>query len=185
MIDGKSYIVVAYYTENTFYEKTAEVLQHSLIRSDVPHHIVGVPNLGSWQANTSYKPTFIKNMMCMFAELDIVYVDVDAEFICYPELFDTLGSTMKTNVSVYVFDRSCYRRSKGGTEVLSGTIYIRNNKEALKTVEAWEDRAKHFKGEWDQKSLEFVLKGDFDLLPGEYCKIFDRMDEVAHPVIVH
>ena len=38
---------------------------------------------------------------------------------------------------------------------------------------------------WDQKTLEHVLQGHFTLLPGEYCKIFDRMQEITDPVIVH
>jgi hypothetical protein len=181
----KSFIVVAYYTLNTLYETKAEMLRRTLERHGIPHYIQGVDNLGDWFANTSYKPTFLKSMLAKFPECDIVYVDVDAEFTKYPSLFDTLGNQMKTDIAVYVFDRSCYNKSRGGTEVLSGTIYLKNTPGAKKIIEDWEKRTQSHKSEWDQKSLEYILKGRFDLLPGSYCKIFDRMDEIKNPVIVH
>ena len=179
------FVVVAYFTVGTLYEARARILQASLDRHRVPYYIEGVPNLGSWDLNTSYKPTFIKQMLAKWPDQDIVYVDVDAEFQQYPDLFETLGSTMKNLIAAYVFDRSCYRRSAHGFELLSGTLYFRNVDETVELVDAWEKRTQMDIKEWDQKSLEHVLKGKFDVLPGEYCKIFDRMPEVTRPVIVH
>jgi hypothetical protein len=123
-------------------------------------------------------------MLDVFNE-DIVYVDVDAEFQRYPDLFDTLGSTMRHLVAAYVFDRSEYRKSPGGFELLSGTLYFRNVPETVELVETWEHRTQMNVREWDQRSLEAVLHGKFDVLPGEYCKIFDRMSHVHDPAIVH
>jgi hypothetical protein len=183
-MNDKPYIVVAYYTVGTLYEAKAKILQRSLERFDVPYYIEAVPNLGTWHLNTSFKPTFLKSMFNKFDE-DLVYVDVDAEFQRYPDLFDTLGSAMNHSIAAYVFDRSCYKRSVGGFELLSGTLYITHTPNSYKVLEEWEDRTQRFTTEWDQKSLEFVLDGDFDLLPGEYCKIFDRMETVTDPVIVH
>jgi hypothetical protein len=184
MLLDKPYIVVAFYTEGTLYQSKSEILRRSLERFNVLYYIQSVPNLGSWEKNTSYKPTFLKQMIEKFPE-DIVYVDVDAEFQKYPKLFDTFGATMKTSFGVYVFDRSCYTKSVGGTEVLSGTIYIKNTDEARRVLNQWEERTQRLIKEWDQKSLEYILDGRYDLLPGEYCKIFDRTPEVTDPVIVH
>jgi len=181
----KPYIVVAYFTMGTLYEARAKILEQSLLRWKVPHHIAGIPNLGSWQKNTSYKPTFLKKMVRDFGPLNIVYVDVDAEFQRYPDLFDTLATTMVHDVAVYVFDRSCYRRSPKGTEVLSGTIFFRSTVGVDRILDKWELACQANVNKWDQKHLESVLDGNFDLLPGEYCKIFDRMDEITDPVIVH
>lgn len=183
-MNDKPYVVVAYYTIDTLYESHAAILQKSLERFDVPYHIDGVKNLGSWLTNTSYKPTFVLGMLEKFDE-DIVYVDVDAEFQHYPELFDTLGSEMRHCIAAYEFDRSCYRKSPKGTELLSGTLYLRNVIETIKVVKTWENRCKSNPKEWDQRSLEFVLGDDWHRLPGEYCKIFDRMESVVDPVIVH
>jgi hypothetical protein len=178
------FIVVAYYTIDTLYEARARILQKSLARFDIPYHIEGVANLGTWLKNTSYKPTFVKKMLQDFDE-HIVYVDADAEFQRYPELFDTLGDSMEHDVAAYVFDRSCYNRSSHGFELLSGTVFFKNTDTTKRLVKEWEERCQRQAGEWDQKSLEYVLKERFDPLPGEYCKIFDRQNEITDPVIVH
>ena len=178
-------MVVAYYTEGTLYEREAQRLRASCHKFQVPVHIVAVPNLGSWNQNTSYKPEFLLNMLDMFKRSNVIYVDADAEFRAFPELFWTLPERMKTDVAVYVFDRSEYKKSVGGTEVLSGTIFFKNTFGAREILTRWKRRTQENLNEWDQKSLEIVLKGQFDLLPGEYCKIFDRMAHVTKPVIVH
>jgi len=180
-----SFIVVAYFTVGTLYEARAKILERSLERNRVPYHIEGVPNLGSWLKNTNFKPTFIKSMLQKFDE-NIVYVDVDAEFLQHPILFEELGNDSDCNIAVHLFDRSCYVNSVGGFEVLSGTIFLRNCDWVKGIVNEWEARCqKHLHGEVDQKSLEHVLRGRFTELPGEYCKIFDREPEVTEPVIVH
>jgi hypothetical protein len=181
----KSFMVVAYYTEGTLYEEDAKRLRASCDKFRVPYHIKAVPNLGTWDKNTSYKPDFVRDMLELFSNTNIVYVDADAEFKKFPTLFLTIEDQMKTDVAVYVFDRSVYKRSPGGFEVLSGTIFFKNTSEVMGIVEKWRQRTQSNIKEWDQKSLEIVLDGHHDLLPGEYCKIFDRMDFVTDPVIVH
>lgn len=176
-----NYIVVGYYTVDTLYQDKAQVLKESLARFNVPHDIIGVKNLGDWYKNTCYKPTFLKEMLCKHYPLPIIYVDVDAEFMAYPDLFDTFEG----DIGVYVFDRSEYRKSAHGFEVLSGTIFLRNNDKVFDIVEKWEIECKANPRVWDQKSLEKVLDGHYSLLPGEYCKIFDRMSFIIEPIIVH
>lgn len=177
----KNYIVVGYFTKDTIYQGKAQVLLESLARFNVPNDIIGVKNLGDWWKNTCYKPTFLKEMLCKHFPTPIVYVDVDAEFMKYPILFETFDG----DVGVYVFDRSEYRKSIQGFEVLSGTIFLKNNDKVFDMIERWELECQMNPKVWDQKSLEKTLNGEYTLLPGEYCKIFDRMKFVADPVIVH
>ena len=176
-----SFMVVAYYTIDTLYEQQSERLRASCDKLKIPCHIVGIKNQGTWLKNTGYKPTFILNMLKFFPTCNIIYIDVDAEFKKYPILFETFEG----DIGVYVFDRREYTRSKGGTEVLSGTIFLRNNDKVFNKIEQWEAYHKMHIAQWDQKSLEYVLDGDFTKLPGEYCKIFDRMSFITDPVIVH
>lgn len=180
-----NYIVIGYYTVDTIYESAAKILIKSLESLDIPHHIQGIPILGDWYANTCYKPTFIKYMMEKHKPKSVIYVDCDAEFLRYPDLFENWSTLAYIDVGVYVFDRSCYRKSAHGFEVLSGTIFLKNNKKVLNMVTEWEQECKNNPNVWDQKSLEKVLKGDYHILPGEYCKIFDRMEHIKDPVIVH
>ena len=176
-----NYIIVGYYTRDTIYQDKARVFKESLLKFKIPYDIITIKNLGDWWKNTCYKPTFLKEMLKKHYPTPIVYVDIDAEFMRYPDLFDTFEG----DIGVYVFDRSEYSKSHHGFEVLSGTVFLRNNDKVANIVEKWENECKENPKVWDQKSLEKVLDGQYSLLPGEYCKIFDRMKFITDPVIVH
>lgn len=176
------FIVVGYFTRGTFYEDMARAFVSSLKEHKILYYVEGVENLGSWYKNINYKPTFIKRMMEKFPEYNIVYVDCDAKFSAYPELFEEI----EDNIAVHLFDKSLHKRkSCKGFEILSGTIFFKNVEEVYKLVEKWEQRCKHKPNQWDQKSLEEVLGEDFFILPPEYCKIFDVMSHIKNPVITH
>ena len=174
------WIVIGYYTEKTLYERKAKTLINTLDLYKILYYIEAIDNLGSWYKNTNYKPTFIKRMLKKFSDSDIIYVDVDARFLRYPSLFDGLNC----DIAVHEFDCSNWPRGKG-TEVLSGTIFLRNNERVFNLVERWESECKKNPKVWDQKSLEKILAGNFYRLPGEYCKIFGLMNKIESPVIIH
>ena len=176
------YIVIGYYTRNTLYEAEAREFISSLIEFDIPYYVEAIDNLGDWFKNTSYKPIFIKRMLLKFPEVNIVYVDVDARFLRYPSLFEELNC----NIAIHHFNRNHYkRRGVTGFEVLSGTIFLQNNKEVFDLIEKWEEECKSHPRILDQKSLGKVLRGRFYNLPEEYCTIFDTMSHVKNPVIIH
>jgi len=181
MMSKGGFLVVGYYTKNSIYEDAAEILIKSMLKYKIPYYVEGIEDKGDWWKNTQFKPTFLIRMLKAFPDKNIVYVDCDAEFLKYPELFDTFEG----DIGAYLFDRSCYTKSAGGYEVLSGTLFFRNNDFVKKILDEWEHECLKHLHVWDQKSLERVLKGRFKKLPGEYCKIFDRMDSVTDPVIIH
>ena len=176
-----NFIVVGYFTRGTFYEDYAQTLVKSLNKYNVPYHIEGVENLGDWYKNVNYKPTFIKRMMNKFPDMNIVYVDCDAEFLGYPKLFEKIES----DIAVHLFDKSHFNKKFEGFEVLSGTIFLRNTDETHKLVEKWEELCKRKPCQWDQKSLEQILNGVFYNLPEEYCKIYNVRYGAKNPIIVH
>ncbi len=179
----KQYIITAYYTKDTLYEEQAARLKNSLDKFNVPYYITGIESKGSWQKNTSYKPTFILEMLEKFNPLSIVYVDCDAEFLKYPVLFDTLNC----NIGVHLFDRTCYNKKiQKKFEVLSGTIFLSNNEKVKSLIKLWKAKCDKDNFTFDQHHLENILAGEFYNLPGEYCKIFDKWSGVIlDPVIVH
>ena len=176
-----NFIIVGYYTRNTLYDRQAKKFIVSLKRFNVPYYIEGIDSLGDWYKNVNHKPTFLKRMLLKFPELNIVYVDVDARFRKYPILFETLDC----NIAVHNFDRSAYGRHIKGFEILSGTVFLKNNEEVYKLVEQWEQKCKEFPRAWEQRSLQKVLQDRFYNLPPEYCTIIDTMSFVKEPVIVH
>lgn len=176
------FIVIGYYTRNTFYEDHSQVFAKSMDRLDIPYYLEAIDDLGGWILNCGYKPTFIKRMMKKFPDCNIVYVDVDAEFLAYPELFDELDC----DVAVHYFDRRNHPKiTVEAYEVLSGTIFLKNVKSVFEMVERWESECRRRPGVWDQRSLEKILHGDFYHLPAEYCKIFNLMPRIKNVVIVH
>ncbi len=176
------FIIIGYYTRNTFYEDHAQIFINSMKRLSIPYYIEAINDLGGWHKNVNYKPTFIKNMMKKFPDCNIIYVDVDAEFLAYPILFDELDC----DIAVHYFDRRHHPKiTKEAYEVLSGTIFLKNIQSVYKLVERWEEECKRSPRVWDQKSLEKILQGDFYHLPAEYCKIFNLMPRIKSPVIVH
>ena len=176
------FIVVGYYTRNTFYEDHARIFAESLKRWDVPYYLEAIDDLGGWILNCGYKPTFIKRMMEKFPDCNIVYNDVDSEFLAYPELFEELDC----NIGVHHFDRRNHPRvTVEAYEVLSGTIFLRNVWNVFDLVEKWEAECKRRPGVWDQRCLEKVLQGNFYGLPAAYCVIYDVMRHVEDKVVVH
>ncbi len=177
-----NFIVIGYYTRNTFYEDHAQIFVKSMELFNVPYYVEAIDDLGGWYKNVNYKPTFIKKMMQKFSDCNIVYVDVDAEFLAYPKLFEELDC----NIAVHYFDRRNHPRvEKEAYEVLSGTIFLKNCWQVYELVEKWEAECKRNPRVWDQRSLEKILQGDFYHLPAEYCKIFNLMPHIKYPVIVH
>jgi hypothetical protein len=179
-----SFIVVAYYTEGTFYEEHVPVLRESLERFEISHDIQVIPNQGSWLENTRYKPVFLQEMMLKHGE-DIIYTDIDSEFMAYPVLFDEMPANVM--IGVHLYQRGLYSPSRRQKEILSGTIFLKNHPEAMLILEAWRKECVQYPRVWDQRSLQKVLtkRGRFYALPAEYCVIFDVMESVECPVVVH
>jgi len=177
------WMIVSYYTIDTFYKQYASRLVASLKRYKILHHVTGVPNLKCWYKNTGYKPIFLADCLKAFPDVDIVWVDCDAEFRSYPSLFDTLDG----DVAVHRFERKLYQpHSPCLPEVLSGTVYLRNNEKVRGIVDAWAEECARRPRVWDQKSLEKILHGEFYQLPPEYCTIDGTMTmKIKKPIIVH
>ncbi len=180
------WIVCAYYTKDTVYEEHAKKFTASLQQFNISHDVVAVDNKGDWFTNTQYKPTFLKQMLEKHHPNSIIYVDVDAIFCRYPKYFNQLDENLAVNIAVHKLDHSKYKRCKRPPELLSGTIFLKNNATTKQIVEEWiqECVKNHFL--WDQRALKIVLERyKYHLLPEEYVVIFDYMSSVKNPVIKH
>ena len=183
-----AYIITAYYTLGTQYEDHAKKLEESLIKFKLPYKIIPIKNQGNWYKNTQYKPIFLQQMLKNYSPHSVVYVDVDAVFCRYPSFFDKLEKREDFSVSAHILDHSKYNRKNRAPELLSGTIFLKNNKKTRIIIDEWIEACKSDPKIWDQRALETVLrtkKGEFCVLPEEYCVIFDYMAAVKDPVIKH
>lgn len=163
-----NFLIVSFFTINTPYEREVDILINSLDKFDLPFHVEGVSNKGSWLANCAFKPTFCKEMM-LKNNIPIVWVDCDAEILKYPKLFHELCD----------YDIAChyFTRKSGKTELLSGTLYFNNTEASFDLLDRWEKSCGINPTRWDQRSLEDVVATSnyikvFDL-PQSYVNIFD------------
>jgi hypothetical protein len=119
----------------------------------------------------------------------LLYVDVDAVFKAYPQIFETLDCDI-----AYRTENFRWRAD----EALSGTVYFRNNEKIKKMVDRWINLneatpAERMKPEtWEQKNMQRAQREFGDLvyynLPPEYTFITDStkiMYPGLHPIIEH
>ena len=143
-----SWIVVAYYTPS--YKGEISKLRQSMEDHDVPFYIEGIEDQGGWDANTHYKPTFIKRCMDLFPNKDIVYVDADATFEAYPDLFDLIDCDLAYWVNTYPNGRR--------NELCAGTLFLANNDIIRKLCDTWVEKCKVVDEVLEQIKLQEVVR---------------------------
>lgn len=181
-----SFVVVGYYTTGTLYEQEAGRMIKSLRQHEVPYYIEPIENLGDWYKNTQFKPKFLRQMLDKFKPKSIVYVDVDAEFLAYPALFDELDARPDVHVGAHLLDHVKRGRPHAAFELLSGTLFFKNDDHSRTIIDRWAEKCTDAGTLWDQIALSAVLRGlPYYVLPEEYCTIFDYMSDVTDPVIRH
>lgn len=158
-------------------------LAKSISKFDMQSEIRAIDSLGNWDKNTHYKPGFIREMLDKYPDQSIVYIDVDAEFLQYPKLFDELHC----DIAVHLLDHKQYRRIRTPPEILSGTIYFGNTERARDIITLWKEVCDANPTMWDQAALHQTLgvPENYYNLPPQYCIIHDYMAEVKNKVIVH
>jgi len=182
------FLVIAYYTLGNPYQQLSENLTKSCKEFNLPHFLKPIEDLGSWEKNTHYKANFISDCLERFSE-NLVYVDVDAEFKRYPDLFESLDCDI-----AYRTENFRWRQN----EALSGTIFIRNNDKVRSLVNLWKSineltpAIRNKPDTWEQANLQRATQQSpeiiYENLPPEYTYIFDHtktMYPSISPVIEH
>lgn len=176
-----NFVVVSFATADTPYEGEIEKLIKSAKKFDIPIHVEILSNRRSWQKNTQLKGPFLSRMLYK-KDKNIVWMDADAIFHSYPILFDEI----KADIGVH------YRTWKHArNELLTGTIFIKNNERMRKIIDEWIIECKRNSHHSSQRPFQKIIRRNEHLLkierlPIEYCCIFD--DDKRHkisPVIEH
>lgn len=174
-LQNRNFVVVAYYTPK--YKKEAEQLLKTMKQFDLEYDVQKVKDLGNWNKNTHYKPTFIREMLEKHKK-PILYVDADARFQKYPDLIDKIIGSY--DIAVH------YKDDK---ELLTGTIFFDYNEKVLELIKEWEElcQEEDLIEIFEQKLLQDLLeKSDLKkyILPAGYTLIFDLMAEQDEPIIL-
>lgn len=164
--------MVAFYTPD--YEPEYHMLVDSVKGFNIEFYGEKVDLPGRWEERVNHKPIFIKRMLEKFGT-DIVYIDADATIEKDPELFDRLDC----DVAFWLCKRVNSEISAGGTLFFS--------KESMWFVDEWIKDCEETKDN-EQDCLWRVINRTNvkkELLPIEYCQIFDYPKQSENPVIVH
>lgn len=187
-IDNLDYaIFTSFYTIGTGYEKEVQNLIHSIQQLNLPYHIEGIESFGKWEHNCAYKPTHIEKIMNIYPERCVVWVDADCTIETEPELFRNKSNVQLKSVGCYIMKD--YHRDKKRTQLISGTIFFRNDLISKNIVKLWIEGCNKDKDVWDQVVLHKIYneqKVYFGNLPAGYNKIFDKMvHKKVVPIIQH
>ena len=187
-------IIISYFTKNTPYERVMQSrLLPSLVFWKLPYNIQGVPDLGSWQKNTSFKAQFIYDMLLKHKQ-DVCFIDADATILKYPHLLFEIPEDY--TLAAHKLDWNLlWRKQQGNSkrEFLSGTMVFKYNDLGLKLAQRYVEECNKSTN-WEQKILQNIIEYNpiYKLyeLPPEYCCIIMRDGKIPtwyckNPVILH
>jgi len=168
-------VFVSFFTE-TYATEAAELIR-TLDAHRLVYDVRSVPGRGSWVRNCAMKSEFIRDRMLDHPAQPLVWLDSDARVMKSPGLFTDLICDFAAHL-------------KGGSELLSGTMYFGPTPNAWKLVQAWVAECQRSPEVWDQKSLQKVLPTidglEGIILPPNYTAIFDAgMCPAGEEVILH
>lgn len=166
--------IVSYYTKDTPYEEEAEEFKKSFDGQD--YHIFEVCSLGSWELNCGQKPAIIKTALETFNQ-DILFLDIDARLV---GPLEEIPEPNKLGICMWNPPWKPYY-----TELLSGTIYVPNNKVSFALLDDWKETQSNTPYLWDQKTLQSIInKYTYSILDLRWVYIKDFMD-IINPIILH
>lgn len=175
------FIITSFYTVNTGYEKEVVHLIASLVQQKIEYDISGIESLGSWDANTKYKPVHLLKILDKYPDSNVVWLDADAILYGYPALFENIEEDLGVHYLVH---------PPRPPELLTGTMFLRNNERIRKLLDVW-IKGCQLDPRWEQKILQDIVNKKtipgltVYTLPPQYCKIFDTMRATPNPIVEH
>lgn len=181
--------IISFYTQDTPYEENMKVLWESLKKYDLDFCLRGYEDRGSWEENCGIKPEFIKYCLDRFKGEDLLYIDIDAEIISEPKL-EYFKDKEDPMFCLMQWDIEYEGKTFKDYELLSGSIYLPNNKLSHNIIDKWIYSQRVNKNEWDQKVLQEILPffvKNVRILPYEYCYVLPHMKDFKNvkPIIKH
>ena len=192
------FVIGTFYTKNTPYQDIfnkfflESVMQYS---DKLEWKVSVVENQGSWIKNVAQKPKVILDMLDSMHEMGddraLVFLDSDATIEKFPNIFNKIPEEI--DMAFHRLDwSSWYRNGTNRKELLTGTMFLRNNEKVRLVVKEWYEKA--IKTDiWEQQVLEQILPGNLNIqeLPLCYCYIKTMPNGsvpnvvCTEPVIVH
>lgn len=154
----KHYIVVSFYTDD--YYKPACVLRDSLEKFNISYHMIRKNKEATWAKTTCLKPEVILDMMKLYPNKNILWIDADAEVLKELSEIDNISEDIHISACRGYFNLSNnaneYTKVKSRKLVHSGTMYFKNCKQSIRFLHEWIDSLKNI-NEPDQYILYEII----------------------------
>ena len=185
-------IFISFYTAGIYEEVLNQYLLPSIKKWNLKHLIYKAPNLKDWNLNTRYKAQVILNTLSNHNE-DVCCLDADATIEKYPSLLFEIPD--EYDLAFHYLDWFYHWRNQKGQgkkELLTGTLFVRNNENTRKLISNWTVWNKKDM-DWEQRVLERLISENEEIkvyeLPVEYC-VVPKQDNsipsyIGEPVILH
>jgi len=147
---------ISYYTKN-YEEIMNSYLLPSLVGLELPYCIEEIKDLGSWKKNTDFKPVFIKQCLEKLND-DVVFTDADSIIHKHPSLFWIIqqeGYDLAYHL-LWWKEHYSWHTNSNRREVLSGTLFLRNNDRIKRLIDKWIELTKSYC--WEQQALAEAIK---------------------------
>lgn len=191
-------VVASFWTpnyENEIMRWKSSALVHGVSRIAVkaikPSPTLNTAN-GRWIWATQQKAPFLMSVLNEY-KCPVAWVDADGEFKQTPVLF----RGVEEDFAASIFDRANAPKVRANTpELLTGTMVFNYTKGAVALLKLWQRECEKQPLLSSQRVLHTIVKVDgpkrmscpiasCKVLPESYCQIFDLMDHVGLPVILH
>jgi hypothetical protein len=164
-------IFCAFYTVATRYEQEAARLRQSLLRHGLEYDIVGVPDAGSWVANTHRTAQFCCDMQAKHSGRPVVYLDADS--VCWKRPDFLFGlNPLETDIAFH---------RRRGVELLNGCVWFANNETSRALCARHAELCRLNPTFRDEQRFLWQaveeLKPRWASIPASYCWIADIMAE--------
>ena len=190
------FVIASFYTINTPYEKVIQeyfVTSYQNIFKDSKFIIKAIRNYGNWYNNVAHKPQIVLELLeKLDKHMCLVLLDADAEILKYPKLFEEIPE--EYDIAFHYLDWNIwygYNRQPPTKELLTGTMFFRNNDTIKALCDHWYKEAIKTH-EWEQKILQRIINlypVKIYELPLEYCymKSTPKGEPIVklNPVILH
>lgn len=174
-------IIIGYYTTDSVYQDSYELLEKSLVRIGHRFDYKAIPP-ADWKSVTDLKPRVVLEKLQQYQE-PVLYLDADA--------------FVHENLDKYFEDKNCdiavnfLKKKSGEEELLSGTVYFDYNDKVLQLVQLWIKTGLDNPELNDQQSLQKTVseyEGELSVfrLSSAFTYIFDwKYPDVETPIIEH
>ena len=179
MTHSNKWRIGTFFTVDTPYQQVYyDYLEKSCKKFNIQPWFMITENYHSWYRNVAEKPKAILNMLNENEkDVCLVFLDADATIEQHPTLFDEIPE--EYDIAYHTLNWNewyGYKAQRPVMELLTGTMFFRNNNKVKKLCQEWYEKAIET-NTWEQKVLQKIIKNHnlkiYDL-PLEYCYMKSR-----------